>query len=56
MTKNKLASRVKGRSIIRSDEDYHLREQQASYLADFAHENAVLRDDNTYLWNVFDVN
>jgi len=56
MTKNKLSSRVKGRSIIRSDEDYHLREQQTSYVADFAHENAVLSDDNTYLWNVFSVN
>ena len=55
-TKNKLSSRVKGRSIIRSDEDYCIREQQASYITDFANENAVLNDDNTYLWNVLDVN
>ena len=41
---------------IRSDEDYCIREQQASYITDFANENAVLSDDNTYLWNVLDVN
>jgi len=56
MTKNKLGSRVKGRSILRSDEDYHLREQQTSYIADFAHKNADLSDYKTYFWNVFDVN
>ena len=56
MTKNKLSSRVKGRSIIRSDEDYCIREQQTPYITDFANENAVLIDDNTYLWNFFDVN
>jgi len=55
MTKNKLGSRVKGRSIIRSDEDYCIREQQTSYITDFANENAVPSDDNTYLWNFGDI-
>ena len=55
ITKNKLSSRVKGRHIIRSDEDYCIREQQAFYITDFVNKNAVLSDDNTYLWNFFGV-
>ena len=56
MTKNKLGYRVKGRRIVKSDEDYQLREQQSSYIANSAQKKLALSDDNTYFWNVFDVN
>lgn len=56
MTKDKLSYRVKGRRVVKSDEDYQLREQQASYIANSDHKNVALSDDKTYFRNVFDVN
>ena len=35
---------------------YQLREQQASYIANSGHKKVALSDDNTYFWNVFNVN
>ena len=54
-TKNILRHLVKGRRIIKSDEDYQLREHQISYKANLGHENDTLSNENTYFWNVFPV-
>ncbi len=56
MTKDRLGYRAEGRKVVKSDEDYQLREQQASYMANSGHKKVTLSDDNTYLWNVFNVN
>ena len=55
MTKEKLGFQVKGRSVSRSGDDYHLREQQAAYRPHFTPENAPLSDHNTYSWSISDV-
>jgi putative transposase len=56
MTKGRLGYRAEGRKVIKSDEDYQLREQQASYIANSGHKKVTLSDDNTYLWNVSTLN
>ena len=56
MTKDRLGYRAEGRKVVKSDEDYQLREQQASYIANSGHKKATLSDDNTYLWNVSALN
>ncbi len=56
MTKDKLGDRAEGRRVVKSDEDYQLREQQASYIASSGHKKVTLSDDNTYFWNVFNLN
>jgi len=52
MTKGRLGYRAEGRKVVKSDEDYQLREQQASYIANSGHKKVTLSNDNTYLWNV----
>jgi hypothetical protein len=47
-----LGFQVKGQSISRKGENYQLREQQSAYNAHFTHENVLLINDNTYLWNI----
>jgi len=37
------------RKVVKSDEDYYLREEPASYIADSGHKQVTLSDDNTYL-------
>jgi len=56
MTKDRLGYRAEGRKVVKSVEDYQLREQQASYIANSGHKKATLSDDNTYLWNVSALN
>ena len=55
-TKDKLGYRAEVRKVVKSDEDYQLREKQASYIANSDHKKATLSDDNIYLWNGFNVN
>jgi hypothetical protein len=52
MTKDRLGYRAEGRKVVKSREDYQLREQQTSYKANSGHKKVTLSDDNTYLWNV----
>ena len=56
MTKDRLGYRAEGRKVVKSREDYQLREQQASYIANSGHKKATLSDYNTYLWDVFTLN
>ena len=56
MTKDRLGYRAEGRKVVKSREDYQLREQQTSYIANSRHKKALLSDDNTYLWNVSTLN
>ena len=56
MTKDKLGFRAEGRKVVKSDEDYQVREQQASYIANSGHKKVTLSDYNTYFRNVFNVN
>ena len=56
MTKDRLGYRADGRKVVKSDEDYQLREQQTSYIANSDPKKVTLSDDNTYLWNVFTLN
>ena len=56
MTKDKLGYRAEGRKVVKSRGDYQLREQQASYIANSGHKKVPVSDDNTYLWNVFNLN
>jgi len=44
-----LGFQVKSRDVIKTGENYQLREQQTAYSPLFAHENTSLSDDNTYL-------
>lgn len=53
MAKDTLGYGEVGRKVAKSDEDYYLRKEQASYMADSDHKQITLGDDNTYLWNVF---
>jgi len=50
-----LGFQVKGRDVIRTGENYQLREHQTAYRPIFAYENSSLSDDNTYLWDESDV-
>jgi hypothetical protein len=52
ITKDKLNYRAEGRRVVKSDEDYQFREQQASYIANSGHKKVTLSDDNTYFRNV----
>jgi hypothetical protein len=56
MTKDRPGYRAEGRKIVKSEENYQLREQQASYIVNSGHKKVPLSDDNTYLWSVFNVN
>jgi hypothetical protein len=56
MTKDRLGYRAEGRKVVKSDEDYQLREQQASYIVNSGHKKVPLSEDNTFLWNVFTLN
>jgi homoserine acetyltransferase len=56
MTKDRLGYREEGQKVVKSDEDYQLREQQSSYMVNSGHKKVTLSDDNTYLWNVFTLN
>ena len=56
MTKDKLGYRAEGRKVVKSDEDYQVRERQASYIANSGHKKVTLSDYNTYFRNVFNVN
>jgi hypothetical protein len=55
-TKDKLGYRAEGRKVVKSDEDYQLRKQQTSYIANSDHKKLTLSNDNTYLWPVFTLN
>jgi len=55
-TKDRLGYRAEGRKVVKSHEDYQLREQQASYIANSGRKKVALSDDNTYLWNVSTLN
>ena len=48
--------RAERRKVVKSDEDYQLREQQASYIVNSIRKKVTLSDDNTYLWNVSSLN
>jgi REP element-mobilizing transposase RayT len=50
-TKEKLGIRAMGREVIGEGESYKLREPETSYEANFGHENADLRQENTYFWD-----
>ena len=56
MTKDRLGYRAEGRKVVKSQEDYQLREKQTSYMANLGHKKVTLSDDNTYLWNVSTLN
>jgi len=51
-TKEKLGIRAMGREVIGADEFYELREPETSYKADFGLENAGLRQQNSYFWDL----
>jgi hypothetical protein len=53
---DRIGYHAEGRKVVKSDEDYQLREQQASYIANSGHKKVPLSDDNTYLWDVFTLN
>jgi REP-associated tyrosine transposase len=55
-TKDRLGYRADGRKVVKLGEDYQLREQQTSYIANSGHEKVTLSDDNTYIWNVSALN
>lgn len=55
-TKDRLGYRAEGRKVVKSHEDYQLREKQASYIVNLSHKKVTLSDDNTYLWNVSALN
>jgi putative transposase len=50
-TKEKLGFKAKGREVVGGDGSYMLQESPASYKGILAHENAVLRPENTYFWD-----
>lgn len=56
MTKGRLGYRAEGRKVVKSGEEYQLREQQVSYIVNSCHKKVTLSDDNTYSWNVFTLN
>jgi len=56
MTKDRLGYHAEGRKVVKSGEDYQLREQQVSYTANSGHKKVTLSDDSTYLSNVSTLN
>ena len=56
MKKDRLGYRAEGRKVVKSGEDYQLREQQVSYIANSEPKKVSLSDDNTYLLDVFSLN
>jgi putative transposase len=52
IVKEMLGIRAKGRKVVEYGAGYHLREAQVSYMSDFTFENAGLKPQNTYVWNV----
>jgi len=54
--KDRLGYCAEARKVVKSDEDYQLREQQASYIVNSGYKKVTLCDDNTYLWNVSTLN
>ncbi len=52
-TKKRLDIRGKGRTILGNDGVYELREPQSPYKANFTNENSVLRNENTYYWDIY---
>ena len=52
--KTELGINAIGREIIGEDGNYELREPEVSYNGIFARENAGLRSENTYFWNISD--
>ncbi len=52
-TKERLGMRAKGRNVLGSNRVYELREPRSPYNAHFTNENVVLRDGNTYYWDIY---
>jgi putative transposase len=53
-TKEELGIKVRGRSVIETRGFYELREPETPYAADLTLENASLRPQNTYYWDILD--
>ena len=50
--KEKLGRLVKGRKILENDGGLHLREETATYIANYDIENDNIGDENTYFWDI----
>jgi len=53
-TKEKLGIKAMGREVMGANGSYELREPETPYKADFGPENADLRQENTFYWDVSD--
>jgi hypothetical protein len=53
-TKEKLGIKAMGREVMGANGSYELREPETPYKPDFGPENADLRQENTFYWDVSD--
>ena len=51
--KEQLGIRVRGRKVPEEQAKYQLREPLSAYSADFARKKALLRPENTHVWNSY---
>jgi hypothetical protein len=54
--KDKLGFRAIGRKVVGTKDGYELKEDMASYSADFGTKMSTLRPENSYKWRVYEVN
>jgi len=54
--KDKLGFRAIGRKVVGTKDGYELKENMASYSADFGTKMSTLRSENSYKWRVCEVN
>jgi len=50
--REKFGALAKGRKILETDGDFQLREETASYIANYGHENGNIGSENTFLWDI----
>jgi len=54
--KDKLGFRAVGRKVVATKDGYELKENMASYSADFGTKMSTLRPENSYKWRVYEIN
>jgi len=54
--KDKLGFRAVGRKVVGTKDGYELKENMASYSADFGTKMSTLRPENSYKWRVYEIN
>jgi len=54
--KDKLGFRAIGRKVVGTKDGYELKENMASYSADFGAKMSTLRPENSYKWRVYEIN